>query len=234
MRGSSLGSEHAQNARSTSNIEHRLAFEKVNIVNDRGPVRSRPDSILQHLLVDTYSNQRPKRFVRSHATNKAQLTTTAVTRRTSRKTRQTGRVMDWISTHQNERKNRRNCETETKEVWAFRVSASSQPLRPGVFKKKTMRNVLISRGHVSITMPFRMSSGRRCHLSSFFRLPLFRMKRKAKTPKVGEGGERWDVNGQKKGLSIKLSKLTFCHVISAVFESEKKIQRKKYMRSFQF
>ena len=38
MRSPSLGSEHAQDARSTSDIEHRLAFEEMGVIDDRGSI----------------------------------------------------------------------------------------------------------------------------------------------------------------------------------------------------
>ena len=54
MRSPSLGSEHAQNPRSTSDVEYRLAFEEMTVIDDRGSVRSRSDGVLQHLLVNAY------------------------------------------------------------------------------------------------------------------------------------------------------------------------------------
>ena len=61
MRSPSLGSEHAQNARSTPNIEHRLAFEEMGVIDDCGLIRSRADGVLQHLLMNAYSNQNPRK-----------------------------------------------------------------------------------------------------------------------------------------------------------------------------
>ena len=58
MRSPGLGGKHAQNPRPTSNIKHRLAFEKMRVVDDRGSVGSRSDGILQHLLVNAYSTHR--------------------------------------------------------------------------------------------------------------------------------------------------------------------------------
>jgi hypothetical protein len=69
MRSPSLGSKHAQDPRSASNIEHRLAFEEMFVIDDRGSVRSRSDGILQHLFVDACSkSENPQdNNVRSHA-----------------------------------------------------------------------------------------------------------------------------------------------------------------------
>ena len=98
----------------------------------------------------------------------------------------------------------------------FYISWYSQPLpenKPDILKNaKDRKNVLISRGHVSITMSFRTVGGCRCHLSNFFRLPSFRVKRKAKKRRrLGEGvvWMRKTVAGDEtKRLSIRL-KFTF-------------------------
>jgi hypothetical protein len=58
MRSPSLSSEHTQNPRSTPNIEHRLAFEEMRVIDDRSSVRSSSDGILQHLFVNAYSNRK--------------------------------------------------------------------------------------------------------------------------------------------------------------------------------
>ena len=75
----------------------------------------------------------------------------------------------------------------------FRISVRSQslskndrPFSKRERRRKKTRNVLISRGQVSITTRLRVVSGYRCHLSSFSRLPLFRGEGKIKTPGVGE------------------------------------------------
>ena len=114
-------------------------------------------------------------------------------------TRQPKRMMSWGTTHQNEHKSRHNCQRKKTEkrgpkVWVFHISASSQPLprhqkQPVVLEMQT-GNALISRSHVPITMAPGTVIGRRCHLSSFFRLPPFQMERKAKTPKAGGAEER--------------------------------------------
>ena len=80
-----------------------------------------------------------------------------------------------------------------------------------VSKTKT-KNALISRSHVSITVPPMILSSRRCHLSSFFQLPLFRVKRKAKPPKVEEKevGCRCETDGRGETKDFRSSsKLTF-------------------------
>lgn len=99
-----------------------------------------------------------------------------------------------IKTHQNEHTNRHSCRTRRKKHpnFGFSVSARLRGLcqKQGGIVKETSKNVLISRGHICITMRPRMLGSCRCHLSSFFLLPLFRVKRKAKTPKVrGRGKE---------------------------------------------
>ena len=48
-----LGSEHREDPRAAPYVQHRLVFEEVWIVYDRGTIRARAHSVLQHLLVDT-------------------------------------------------------------------------------------------------------------------------------------------------------------------------------------
>ena len=47
------GSEHREDTRSTSDVQHRLVFEEVWIVYDRSTIRTRAHGVLQHLLVNT-------------------------------------------------------------------------------------------------------------------------------------------------------------------------------------
>jgi hypothetical protein len=51
---SCLGSEHTQDARSTSHVQYGFIFEQMFIVQDGSTIRARPDGVLQHLLVNTY------------------------------------------------------------------------------------------------------------------------------------------------------------------------------------
>jgi hypothetical protein len=48
-----LGSEHREDPRAAPDVQHRLVFEEVWIVYDRGTIRTRAHRVLQHLLVDT-------------------------------------------------------------------------------------------------------------------------------------------------------------------------------------
>ena len=47
------GSEHGEDPRTTPYVKHRLVFEEVWVVYDRGAIRTRAHSVLQHLLVNT-------------------------------------------------------------------------------------------------------------------------------------------------------------------------------------
>jgi hypothetical protein len=50
--GTGSGSEHAQDAGSTTDIEHHLAFEEVFVLEDRVAIRASSHRILEHLFVD--------------------------------------------------------------------------------------------------------------------------------------------------------------------------------------
>jgi len=48
-----LGSEHREDSRAAPDIQHRLVFEEVWIVDDRGTIGARAHRVLQHLLMNT-------------------------------------------------------------------------------------------------------------------------------------------------------------------------------------
>ena len=48
-----LGSKHGEDPRATADVQHRLVFEEVWIVYDRGTIRTRAHGVFQHLLVNT-------------------------------------------------------------------------------------------------------------------------------------------------------------------------------------
>ena len=48
-----FGSEHAQDTSSTPHVQNSLSFEQLGVVHDGRTIGSRPDAILQHLLVYT-------------------------------------------------------------------------------------------------------------------------------------------------------------------------------------
>ena len=48
-----LGREHAEDTRATADVEHDLVLEQMGVVDDRVPVRARPDGILEHLFMNT-------------------------------------------------------------------------------------------------------------------------------------------------------------------------------------
>jgi hypothetical protein len=52
MFGASLGGEHAKDPGSTTDIQDSFPLEQMAIVHDRRTVRTCPDGVLQHLLVD--------------------------------------------------------------------------------------------------------------------------------------------------------------------------------------
>lgn len=52
-----LSSEHTQDPRTTSNIQDRLAFEEVGVVDDGRAVGSRAHGIFQHLFVDAWTTR---------------------------------------------------------------------------------------------------------------------------------------------------------------------------------
>lgn len=54
MRSPRLRREHAENARPTTHVKHRLPLEQVRIVHYRGFVRPRSHRVLEHLFMDTY------------------------------------------------------------------------------------------------------------------------------------------------------------------------------------
>ena len=118
VRSPGLGSEHAQNPRSTSNIKHRLAFEKVRVIDDRGSVGSRSDCILQHLLVNAYSTHRKPRS-QDKASDHMRKIKPSTHRRshwlrcTSHNTRWSERMMD---SHRNARTNRHSYQTKKRQT----------------------------------------------------------------------------------------------------------------------
>ena len=98
----------------------------------------------------------------------------------------------------------------------FYISAYSRLLPGGnrASSESRIKYALISRGQVPIAVSLGVVGSCRCHLFSFFRLPLFRLKREAKIcRRVGEGDVevkltegRWN----ELGFSISsTSKLTF-------------------------
>ena len=52
MFGACLGGEHTEDARTASDIKDSLAPEQMWVVDDCGTIGSRPDDVLEHLLVD--------------------------------------------------------------------------------------------------------------------------------------------------------------------------------------
>ena len=53
MLRASLGGEHAENACATSNVQDSLSLEELWVIEDRIAVSTSPDSVLQHLLVNS-------------------------------------------------------------------------------------------------------------------------------------------------------------------------------------
>ena len=49
----SLGGKHAQDTGTTADVKDELVLEEMGIVHDRIAVRSRADSVLEHLLMDS-------------------------------------------------------------------------------------------------------------------------------------------------------------------------------------
>jgi hypothetical protein len=45
-------SEHGEDSRTTPDVEHRLIFEEMWIVYDRGAIRTRAHGVLQHLFMN--------------------------------------------------------------------------------------------------------------------------------------------------------------------------------------
>lgn len=126
----------------------------------------------------------------------------------------------------------------------FYISAYSRLLPEGnrASSKSRTKYALISRGQVPIAMPLGMVGSCRCHLFGFFRLPLFRLKRKAKIcRRLGEGDvdvKRTEGRWHELGFSIN-SKLTFSPrdlFLSIRTRLSNKYSacksRKKYIRSF--
>lgn len=50
-----LGGKHAEDTGTAADIEHELVLEQVGVLDDRVAVRARAHSVLEHLLVDSYS-----------------------------------------------------------------------------------------------------------------------------------------------------------------------------------
>ena len=65
MLGASLRRKHAENARTTSNIENSLSLEQMRVVHDRVPVGAGSDGVLEHLLVDTWPEARESEIAAS-------------------------------------------------------------------------------------------------------------------------------------------------------------------------
>jgi len=53
MGSTGFSGKHREDASATPDVEHGLAFEKMEIVHDGGAIRAGANGVLEHLLVDT-------------------------------------------------------------------------------------------------------------------------------------------------------------------------------------